>query len=93
MPKGLRPFELESSVLLPQHGISRLTSQMVKQNLLSRLTCADDKRGFRLIPTETGLQLRQRMWAVYQPVIKRFFGEQLSVDEIRTLMPLLNRSG
>ncbi|NRB19441.1 MAG: winged helix-turn-helix transcriptional regulator [Rhodobacteraceae bacterium] len=93
LPQGLRPFELEQAVLLPQHGISRLTSQMIKQDLLTRLPCADDKRGFRLVPTAAGLRLRQQMWQIYQPVITQFFGPQLAPEEIITLMQLLNRSG
>ncbi|PCJ10049.1 MAG: MarR family transcriptional regulator [Rhodobacteraceae bacterium] len=93
LPEGLRPFELEQSVLLPQHGISRLTTQMATQDLLTRLPCSDDKRGFRLVPTSTGLQLRQDMWQVYQPVIKIFFGPQLNQEDIQNLTQLLNRSG
>lgn len=93
LPHGLRPFELEQAILLPQHGISRLTSQMVRQGLLSRLPCSDDKRGFRLVPTQAGQQLRQRMWQVYQPVIQDFFSLQLDQDEILNLMHLLNRCG
>jgi len=93
MPQGLRPFELEQAALLPQHGISRLTSLMARQGLLSRLPCTEDKRGFRLVPTTAGLQLRQAMWQVYQPLITDFFGRQLGADEVQTLATLLNRSG
>ncbi|TLP69209.1 MarR family transcriptional regulator [Parasedimentitalea maritima] len=93
MPLGLRPYELEQAVLLPQHGISRLTSQMVKQDLLVRLPCPDDKRGFRLVPSDSGLLLRQRMWQIYQPIITEFFQAKLAPDEVQELMQLLCRTG
>lgn len=93
IPEGLRPFELEDAVLLPQHGISRLTSQMVKKGLLNRLPSPDDKRGFRLVPTENGRQLRQRMWQIYEPVIKDFFEPKLDPDTIQSLAQFLNQCG
>ena len=91
LPHGLRPFELEQAILLPQHGVSRLTSHMVKQGLLDRVPCPDDKRGFRLLPTKAGQQLRQEIWEVYQPVISGFFDTHLSQDERQTLTQLLSR--
>lgn len=93
MPGGLRPFELEKAVLLPQHGISRLTDRMVKAGMLTRLPCPDDKRGFRLIPSPAGLKLRQDMWRIYGPVISGFWEPGLSVDEQAELARLLGAAG
>lgn len=52
--RGVRPFELEHALLLPQYGISRLIERIEKAGYLKRETCNDDGRGQYLLITATG---------------------------------------
>lgn len=86
---GLRPFELERELLLPQYGVSRLVEKIEKQGYLQRDTCQDDKRGQRLVITNTGKKLRRRMWTVYGPAIEDAVGQKLTPSEAKQLSELL----
>ena len=87
--KGLRPFELERELLLPQYGVSRLIERIEKDGHLRRDVCEDDKRGQRLIITKSGKRLRQLMWRTYGPAIEDVIGRKLKSEQSETLSELL----
>lgn len=87
--EGLRPFELESALLLPQYGVSRLVDKLVSEGHLQRISCPVDGRGHRLVITPSGVALRQRMWTVYGPAIDAAIGQKLSDEEAQLLASLL----
>ena len=86
---GLRPFELERELLLPQYGVSRLIERVEKAGYLKRETCEDDGRGQRLVITESGRKLRRKMWPVYGQAIEDAVGARLTPAEARRLSGLL----
>lgn len=86
---GLRPYELEQTLLLPQHGVSRLVDRMVKDGLASRKPSAEDGRGYRLFITSEGRKLRQEMWKIYGPQIDQGIATNLTPTEAKTLVKLL----
>ncbi|MBL4740595.1 MAG: MarR family transcriptional regulator [Sneathiella sp.] len=88
--KGLRPFQLEKELLLPQYGISRILERMEKAGYLSREMCENDGRGQRLVSTEAGLKKRAEMWTVYGPAIEETVGTKLSPDQSKATAELLN---
>ena len=87
--KGLRPFELERELLLPQYGVSRLIERIEKAGHLKRETCEDDGRGQRLIISATGKEFRQRMWPVYGRAIEDAVGKKLTSTQAKNISELL----
>lgn len=86
---GLRPFELERALLLPQYGVSRLIQRIEKEGYLRRDVCEADKRGQRLIITKSGKRLRQLMWLTYGPAIENVIGKKLKPEQSGNLSELL----
>src|SRR3954469_20503454 len=59
--KGLRPFELERAMLLPQYNLSRLIDRIEGAGYLERRACEDDGRGQIIVITERGKAIRRKM--------------------------------
>ncbi len=89
---GLRPFELQDRLLLPQYGTSRLLDRLARAGLVTCAPCPEDARGQVMRITGEGRALRQRMWPVYAAAITSVF-ERLGRDEAGTLARLLGRIG
>lgn len=88
---GLRPFELERSLLLPQYGLSRLLDRMQAENLIERRACASDGRGSSIHVTRQGRDLRRRMWPTYAAAISHAVGTRLTDAECAALEALLGK--
>jgi len=86
---GMRPFELQDELLLPQYGISRLLNRIGTAGYIERHSCENDGRGQRLIITQTGKKIRRRMWSVYSEAIEQAVGSKLTPKEAETLCRLL----
>ena len=89
--KGLRPFELEKAMLLPQYGLSRLLDRIEAAGYAQRRPSDADGRGQVVTLTPAGRELRQKMWPVYAAAIDSALGERLSEDQARTLGKLLGK--
>lgn len=88
---GMRPFELERHLLLPQYGLSRLIGRLESAGYLERLPCEEDGRGQLLRVTKSGRGLRRRMWRVYAKAIQQAVGAHLSEAEAGRLAELLGK--
>ena len=86
---GLRPFELERELLLPQYGLSRLLDRIQASGLVARHPCKEDGRGHIVAITKSGRTLRRRMWPVYAASLQSAVGAKLSDDEATLLGELL----
>lgn len=89
--QGLRPFELERELLLPQYGLSRLLNRIEAAGLLERQPCKEDRRGHIVAITTSGETLRRRMWPVYAASLQSAVGAKLSDDEAAQLGDLLGK--
>jgi DNA-binding MarR family transcriptional regulator len=89
--KGLRPFELEREMLLPQYSLSRLVDRIESKGCLVRRSCGEDGRGHRIVITKSGRELRSRMWPVYAAAIGTSVGACLSDEEAASLDKLLSK--
>ncbi|OWV79885.1 MarR family transcriptional regulator [Rhizobium sp. R635] len=87
----LRPYEIEERTLLAQYNLSRLLDRLEREGLVRREVFADDGRGRWVVITDTGCQLRERMWAVYARSIEAHIGGKLAESEAKTLAGLLAR--
>jgi len=88
---GIRAFELQPKLLLPQYGMSRLISKMENEDLIWRGECPEDGRGLVLAITEKGRELRKKMWAVYGPAMQQALGSKLTNEEVGTLAVILGK--
>ena len=88
---GLRPFELERKLLLPQYGLSRLLDRIAGAGYIERRPCGDDKRGHVVAITKAGSRMRRRMWPVYAEAVEAAIGLHLSEEEAETLARLLRK--
>ncbi|WP_120497114.1 MarR family winged helix-turn-helix transcriptional regulator [Kiloniella sp. EL199] len=86
---GLRPFEIERNLLLPQYGLSRLLDRIEKNGYLQRIPCEEDGRGHRIVITKKGRDTRLRMWPIYAKAIQDIIGSGLSENDLGTLSKLL----
>lgn len=89
--KGMRPFEIERELLLPQYGLSRLLDRIEGAGYIERRPCGDDGRGQIVAITRAGRAIRRRMWPVYGQAIVRAVGVPLSDGEAATLGELLGK--
>lgn len=88
---GLRPYELEKQLLLPQYGMSRLLSRIEKAGYIERLDCEEDGRGQVVMITDSGRSIKQEMWPIYAEAVQSAIGEKLSREEAVTLFELLGK--
>lgn len=88
---GLRPFELQERLLLPQYGMSRLLDRLVQAGLVERLACADDGRGQVVRLTAEGQAMRARMWPVYANELRALVEAPLRDGEAASLAASLGR--
>lgn len=88
---GLRPFELQERLLLPQYGMSRLLDRLVSAGLVERLAVEEDGRGQRVRITATGRETRGRMWPVYAGELCRLVEAPLRDGEAEALAASLGR--
>ena len=86
---GLRPFELEQTLLLAQYNLSRLIDRMERAGYVERITCEDDGRGQLIVITNAGKAMRRKIWPVYAQAIEAAIGRHLSEKQSRALDELL----
>jgi len=86
---GLRPFQLQSEMLLAQYNISRLVDRLAAAGHIERLPSDDDRRGQVLRITDTGRGLLREMWPVYRAAIAKHFSRKLSEREALQLARIL----
>jgi DNA-binding MarR family transcriptional regulator len=86
---GLRPFELQESMLLAQYNLSRLLDRIEKRGYVERRECQQDGRGQVVVITAAGRAVRRQMWPVYAAAIKAAFTDHLGTREVAALDSLL----
>jgi len=88
---GIRPFELERALLLPQYGLSRLIDRIARSGLIERRPCAEDGRGHLIAITGDGRELLGRMWPVYGGALAATVDARLTRAEAASLARLLDK--
>ena len=88
---GLRPFELERHLLLPQYGLSRLLDRIETAGYLERRPCPHDARGQVVLITKEGRRLRSKMWPIYGAALRAALADRLTLREQETLSGLLGK--
>jgi DNA-binding MarR family transcriptional regulator len=88
---GLRPFELQRTMLLEQYNLSRLIDRIEQAGYVARRACAEDGRGHLVAITDRGKAVRRKMWPIYARAIQSALGEHLSGAQADALDVLLGR--
>ena len=89
---GLRPGALEKELRLPQYALSRLIDRIEAKGYLRCAALDADKRGQVILITESGRDLRRRMWPVYAGAVAQGF-KGLGADDATALDALLSKIG
>ncbi|WNZ25814.1 MarR family transcriptional regulator [Leptolyngbya sp. NK1-12] len=74
----LRLSELAEVLLVNRTNVTRLADRLEAAGLIQRKICKDDRRGAYAVLTKAGLEMQQRMWAVYAQSIAQYFGRYLT---------------
>jgi DNA-binding MarR family transcriptional regulator len=90
-PDGLRPGDLEATMLLPQYNVSRLVDRLEADGYAVRRPHPQDGRGQVLQITDAGTNLIKRMWKVYGRTIAGNFAGKLNAGDAKRLAGLLQR--
>ncbi|WP_284163514.1 MarR family winged helix-turn-helix transcriptional regulator [Frigidibacter sp. SD6-1] len=88
-PEGIRPNALETRLLLPQYGLSRLIARLVEAGYVARGPSPGDGRGQLLHLTDAGRAVRRAMWPVYGAALTRTFAGTRAESEAARLAALL----
>lgn len=87
----LRLSELADALLVNRTNVTRLVDRLEKAGLIRREACQDDRRGAFAVLTAAGIEMQQKMWAVYAPAIEQYFGQYLNDAEVESFTYGLRR--
>jgi DNA-binding MarR family transcriptional regulator len=82
---GIRPFQLERTMLLAQYNLSRLLDRIERAGYVRSTVCEEDGRGQVVHTTEKGRAIRRQMWPIYAHAIETVIGQSLNAAEIAAL--------
>lgn len=87
-PEGLPTLNIRERMITRVPDVTRLIDRLVKNRLVRRERCSDDRRVVRIVITEDGLSLLADLDGPLKELLQSFL-THLSGDEVDTLMTLL----
>ena len=91
-PGGLlRARDLGSQLGWDRSRLSHHLSRMERRGLVAREECAEDARGLMVRLTKVGRQAIEEAAPGHAEVVRRYFFDQLSNDEIETMATVFDR--
>jgi DNA-binding MarR family transcriptional regulator len=78
--RQLRLVRLSEQVVLTRSGITRLVTRLEKQQLVERVCCPADRRGYNARLTDTGYQRLREASPTHLDGIRRLFVEPLGTE-------------
>ncbi len=67
----LRPYELAQDTIFEQSNLSHLCRRLAAEGLIEFVSFDGDRRGKVLQITDKGKDIRNRMWAIYGPLLHK----------------------
>jgi DNA-binding MarR family transcriptional regulator len=58
--EGVRPIDLTGPLLLEKSSMSRLLDRLVEEQLVERIASPADRRSYRVVITQRGMELREQ---------------------------------
>ncbi len=91
-PNGhMRMGELAGSLLLTPSGITRLVDRMEAEDLVKRMQCPSDRRGWNAVITPAGRARLRAASPVHLRGVEEHFGRHLTDEEADLLADALGR--
>lgn len=91
-PDGrIRQRDLGKKLLIARYNLSRLIDRLAAEGLVERAKCPADARGFDIVLTDKGRDLRARTWPFYAQALRDEIGSRLTGAEQATLAGLLTK--
>ncbi|MEC5181954.1 MarR family winged helix-turn-helix transcriptional regulator [Arthrobacter sp. CG_A4] len=87
----MRMQQLARATALSASATTRLVSRLEDRGLLTRILCADDRRGIYTELTPTGIALLEQSRPVHDATLERALAEAHEVPELATLVDALPR--
>ncbi len=91
--QGLRPHELTERLLFEQSNLSKLLKRIHQEGLIEEVILKDDRRGKVIQITQSGRNIRRKMWKTYGTLIHEHIGKFVNEEQCEkaagTLMSLL----
>jgi DNA-binding MarR family transcriptional regulator len=89
-PSGrIRQRDLGKDLLIARYNLSRLIDRLAAEGLVERIPCPADARGFDIVLTDKGRDLRAQTWPVYAQALRDEIGSRLTGEEQTALAVLL----
>ena len=89
-PAGrIRQRDLGKDLLIARYNLSRLIDRLAAEGLVERIPCPADARGFDIVLTDKGRDLRAQTWPVYAQALREEIGSRLTSEEQCELSRLL----
>ena len=89
--RRLRMSELADRLLVSRSGVTRLVDRLVKDGLVERMTCADDRRGQWASLTDAGYSRLRDASPTHLRGVAAHFLDRLPDEELRALERSLAR--
>ncbi len=83
--------ELAGQVALTSGGVTRLVDRLVERKFVERRACPEDRRVHYVAITDDGRATLQRALDVHLSDLRREFVEQMSDDELSTVVSVMDR--
>jgi DNA-binding MarR family transcriptional regulator len=87
----MRMQQLARASALSPSATTRLVNRLEDRGLLTRILCADDRRGIYTELTSSGLRLLEDVRPVHDATLERALGEALDIPELAPLVDALPR--
>lgn len=89
--EGLRPYQLQEAMLLPQYNISRLIDRVAKAGYAEKKLYKADGRGQVIKITTQGQALLKKIWPIYKSILEATLASSLSQSEATNLTRMLKK--
>jgi DNA-binding MarR family transcriptional regulator len=87
----MRMQQLARATALSASATTRLVNRLEDRGLLTRILCADDRRGIYTELTPSGITLLEQSRPVHDVTLKRALAEAREIPELTTLVDALPR--
>ncbi|MGF0310370.1 MarR family winged helix-turn-helix transcriptional regulator [Rhodococcus sp. IEGM1428] len=89
--RRLRLHELNDEILLSQPSLSRMCDRLAALGYVAREPDPSDKRGTVICLTDTGADVQTTIGRKHAARIRRYVGDALNADELKTLRSLCTK--
>lgn len=92
-PDGCRRMhELADVMAIERYNLTRLVDRLEKDGFVQRIKAVEDGRGATACITDSGRELRKRMWVIYKQAVDELFLAQFDEEQQRTFAAALEET-